>query len=362
MNIRSETMLATSHSWSITMRNLLLQFQAQKHKLYLKSINGTDQIPSKLMARINRDIQIPDLDICYTMPKNFPIRFKPKSILKIAIYNYESSELPSLWKNSINYLDYVLPSSNFSKEIFLKAGWSEKKCIVIPHGINKEDFLKNDVYKLKTKKKFKFLNISIPHYRKNIDLLIDTYYSTFSGQDDVCLVLKTKLSLSAKPYDFEINIRNTIQDLKEKYKNKVGGIPEIEVIEDYLLDIIPLYKSCDVLINTSSSEGFGLPLLEGLAAGNLVIAPNCSGQIDFLNEKNSLLIDVKEMIATKKYQYWVPTINAKTYIPIKESISEQMLKAFNQKEYLLEEFEKEKNKTLKEFTWKNAADKILALV
>lgn len=363
LKIRSHTMLGTHHSWAVVMRNLLLNFKDMGHELFISSTNGESLIPPALSERLNKKIKDPDIDICYTMPRNFPARFKKGSRIKMAIYNYETDKVPKDWLKSLDHLDYVLPSSNFSKEVFVNSGWPEEKCIVIPHGINLSEYTSDKKYKLGNSKTFRFLNISIPHYRKNIDLLVDAYYSAFSADDDVCLVLKTKLDMpkSRKPFRFEADVSEQIKDMMDKHKSKAHGLPQIEVIRERLPSMAPLYKSCDVLISASSSEGFGMPLLEGLAAGNLIISPRCTGQLDFLNDSNSLLVDVKEIDAGIKYQYWIPTEGAKTYLPIKDSLSQAMITAFKNKDTLLEEFEEETIRVVNEFTWDNAAKKILAI-
>jgi glycosyltransferase involved in cell wall biosynthesis len=314
------------------------------------------------MPRIGRDIAIPDIDICYTLPRNFKDRFSKKSKLKLAIYNYESTILPRMWVGDIKYVDYALPSSNFSKEVFVNSGWPESKCKVIPHGIvrtSPEEYAKIEPHKLKTTKKFKFLNVSIPHHRKNIDLLVDCYYRAFSGQDDVTLVLKT--SLEKPKQRFEADVTQIIKDAQKKHANRPGGLPHIEIIQSRIPDMNALYKACDAVISTTSSEGFGLPLLEALDVGKLVIAPRCTGQMDFLNINNSLLVDVKEIDAGSKYQYWIESPGAKIYLPLADSIIEAMVKAYNYSPVILQTFKPEMERVCQEFTWENAANKILEL-
>jgi len=344
------------------MRNLLLQFQKQNHKLFLLSTNGKNLLQRELLNRLDRKIATPDIDICYTLPRNFKSRFKKGSRLKMAIYNYETEFIPKKWVNEIRRIDYALPSSNFSKEVFVNSGWPDKKCVVIPHGINPEDYLIEDKLELHSSRSFKFLNISIPHYRKNIDVLLDAYYSAFSNEDDVVLVLKTKLEVpNRKLYRFEVDVKKQIMQMQKKHMHRPGGLPVVEVIQDRLPSMVPLYNACDVVVSATSTEGFGMPLLEGLAAGNLVIAPRCTGQLDFLNDKNSLLADVKMISAGTKYQYWEPTKGAKTYLPIVDSLSDAMLNAYNNRDDLLSRFKPESDRICKEFTWENAAKKILDL-
>ena len=361
LSIRSQSMLGTHHSWAITMRNLLTEFQEKGHKLYLHTTNGKDFIPENLSSRLGRDLAIPDIDICYTLPRNFKERFAKKSKLKLAIYNYETSAFPKMWQGDIRYVDYVLPSSNFSKEVFVNGGWPEEKCIVVPHGIHPitpERFNSVEPFKLQNTKRVKFLNVSIPHRRKNIDLLIEAYYRTFSNQDDVCLVIKT--SLEKPKNSFEVDVSEIIRNAQKRHANRPGGLPQMELVTARVPDMLSLYKACGILISTTSSEGFGLPLLEALDAGRLVIAPKCTGQLDFLNEQNSILVNAKEIDA-KGYQYWMDSDGAKTYLPVIDDVCNAMMVAYNAGPEVLHTFKPEMERVCKEFTWSNAAEKILRM-
>lgn len=360
LDIRVQSMLGTSHSWSVTMRSLIEEFHKLGHSMYLESINGYEMFPLS-WAKMKRATESPDLDISYTLPRNFKDRFAKSSKVKMAVYNYETSVLPKVWSDSYKYVDYILPSSEFSKKVFVEAGWPEDKCIVIPHGIKPSNFeVKHGVKNLKTKKRFKFLNVSIPHYRKNIFTLMDAYYSEFSDKDDVCMVLKT--SLSKPKYKFECNVIKEIVKAQKKHRKKKANLPQIEVITHKYDSIIPLYNSCDCLVSATSSEGFGLPLLEGLAAGMLVVAPHCTGQADFLNENNSIKVLSNEVPAPSRYQYWRPSPGAKMYMPEVGSLMEGMRRAYENKADLLKSFDLETKSTLEKYTWTSAANKILSLL
>ena len=352
-------MLGTSHSWSVTMRSLVEEFSKLGSNLYIDSINGYDMVPLE-WHKMKRQIDNPDIDICYTLPRNFKDRFADNSKLKLAIYNYETSVLPAVWKDSVKHIDIALPSSQFSKKVFVDAGWPEEKCVVVPHGIRPNDYLDNRrVKNIKTKKRFKFLNVSIPHYRKNIGLVVDAYYSEFTDKDDVCLILKT--SLSKPKYKFECNVMKEILKVQKKHGRVKRYLPQVEVIKEKYDSIIPLYNSCDCLVSASSSEGFGLPLLEAMAAGMLVAAPQVTGQADFLNEENSLKVEALEVDAPDRYQYWKPSRGSKTFMPDIDSLRLSMRTAYEKKNSLLAGFDPEIKRTLNQFTWENAAKQVLSL-
>src|SRR5262249_20092370 len=49
--------------------------------------------------------------------------------------------------------------------------------------------------------------------------------------------------------------------------------------------------ACDCYVSLHRSEGFGLTLAEAMAIGKPVIGTGYSGNLDFMNDKNSFLVD-----------------------------------------------------------------------
>ena len=146
LKIRSHSMFATAHSWAVTMRSIFYEFEKNNCRLFVKSTNGDNLFPDEWLKYTLLDFDDADIDICYTLPRNFNRRFKASSLKKMAIYNYESSIMPKDWSDNYKHLDYILPSSNFSKNILLENGWPEEKCIVIPHGIIAEAFENKKIF------------------------------------------------------------------------------------------------------------------------------------------------------------------------------------------------------------------------
>ena len=131
-------------------------------------------------------------------------------------------------------------------------------------------------------KSFKFLHISSCFPRKGADILLKAYMNSFSGDDDVSLIIKT----FQNPHN---EIRRWIQEAKEGIKNP----PHIHLIMEDLPDSVikALYKQCDVLVAPSRAEGFGLPLAEAMLSGCSVITTGWGGQLDFCNRDTAWLID-----------------------------------------------------------------------
>lgn len=309
------------------------------------------------------------LDVTYTVPINFPARFLPNSKHKAVIYNYETfPSWPQEWRKYYHIPDFFFPSSNFSAEIFVLNGVPAEKTFVIPHGVDTRVF-NPDVppVKLKTKKKIKFLSVVAPHYRKNIDTMLEAYCRAFKKSDDVCFVLKTKVyKHSDGIYDatknpngrkgFEIVMGDVFKQLYKKYGK---NIPEIELIDGHLESLGGLYTACDIFITTTGSEGFGLPFLEALASDKLIIAPKYSGHLDFLNDNNSLLINTPLRRVRSGDQYWTHDPNSWIGQPNLNHTAELMRKAYKEYDVLLNKFKPEMDKTVKRLSWENAAQQII---
>ena len=351
-------------SWAFTIHYLARGFQKLGHELYLNTTNGIKGVP-KEWYKIFRECPDPDIDICYTLPQNYPHRFSgvvagtKRAKLRLGIFNYESSILPQGWAEYARYVDYLLPSSEYVRDIFLRAGIPDSKIVVMPLGID-FDALNAPVdegFEFNTNKKFKLLNISIPHARKNIPQLVDAYFEEFSADDDICLIVKT--TVTGVKEAFEIDVQAAVNAIKEKYAGK--NLPELILLEHRFNNMATIYKKTDALINVAASEGFGLPLLEAMACGKLVAAPRYGGVLDFLDKDNSLLIDTIEVKAPPEYQYWYATPGATVGLPTKESMRATMRNLYENHEALHKRFDKSMENTVKKYTWDNSVKIILDL-
>lgn len=355
MNIRMKTMMGTHHSWSVVARSLALSFLQLNNNIYLESINGMENIEGDLLEYFDLKIFSPDIDLAYTMPKNFKKRFLTKSKAKMAIYNYDSDIVPKEWLGTDKYVDFVLPSSNYSKEIFLRSGWNKDKLFVIPHGLFLDDFNDNNTCEDIDDKYFNFLNISIPHHRKNLDLLVLAYYLEFQNNENVCLNIKTEIK--NPKYYFEINFLDTLKEISRKFSGV--KLPKINILTKKYDSIIPLYNSSDCYISTTSFEGFGMTMLEAMCSKTLVVAPHQTGQRDFLNKNNSIDIGGSFEPSPKEYQYWASSVGSKTFFPNIDSIRMGMRLAYESN--FNSKVDMAYNDSLN-YTWSNAAKKIMDLV
>ena len=349
LKIRAHGMFGATHSWSHTVRSILFEFYKMGHELFITSTDGYGFAQKEMSGCFGREVDNADIDICYTLPKNFKQWFNPTSKLKLAIFNWESTGVPTEWLSFLKDVDYVLPSSTAVRDIFISNGWPAEKLVTIPLGVDWGLFSNAEPLKIDGLNSFKFLNISIPHNRKNLDILFDAYYSEFKSTDDVSLIVKS--SFDVPKNKFECNLSEIILNAQKKHNKRLS--PKVHILTERFKHIAPLYKASDCLVSASSFEGFGLPMLEAFAAKIQVIAPRVSGQLDFLNEENSFLISVDKIKAGEKYQYWKPRDDSYTFLPRVDELASSMRSVFsgNKKEY---------DKSLVDkFSWENSAKSII---
>lgn len=373
MYIRCQTWGKPGLSWPIVMDELTHAAEQAGDDVYLTSTNGCSGMRywSDEKSKRKREELAPvfetgfDLDITYTLPTNFSRRFLANSRVKAALYNYESSVMPVKWKKYYDLVDLICPSSSYVADIFRENGVPEEKIKVIPLGVDLDVFQpQGESYPIETEKTFKFLCVSEPHYRKQLPLLLDTYCQTFTNQDDVCLILKTKLfnkqNIKSK-LSIEIDLRTTLQALQSRYGDK---IPEIKLVDYYIEDIASLYRAADAFVLMTASEGWGMPYLEALATGTPVIAPNFGGQLEFLNSDNAILVKSDTRIALPQEQYWMkrPPKDAIVGMPDVQDYSNAMRSVFNNKEAIKTKYYDAGLETAEKFTWANALREIKNLL
>ena len=368
--------LAKNHSWSIVAQNLSRTFIKMGHHVDLFSTNGTTHFPDDLQPYLKGFVEdgapVPqetyeklvasklernyDMQLSYTALKNFPGYFVRGDKNRFGIWNYETTVLPKAFAKCSRSVDKVLPSSQFSKKIFADNGIPEDHQVVVPHGIHLDRFQSLGKYPLRTTKKYKILcNIAQPHHRKNIPGLLKAFGEAFTKDDDVCLILKVSRKSPQPGHDVPFN--DIFNAWKASYKNHA----EVEIIDKFIVDIETLYNSCDIVWTMTHAECFWMPGLEGFAANKVVVAPRYGGQLDYMTDQNSVLIDGKEIRAIAQMQYWEPSPYAKVFEPDVQQCAIKLRDIVANYGDYLNAFSPKMREVLPEYTWDKAAEKIIGL-
>jgi glycosyltransferase involved in cell wall biosynthesis len=367
--------MGRNHSWSIVAQNLSREFIQMGHHVDLFSTNGVEHFPADLepnlkgfttqdhpvssdaMKKIFAQLEpVYDMQLSYTALPNFARYFGRGDRNRFGIWNYETTILPKAFAKFHQYVDKVLPSSRFSKKIFTDNGMPADKQVVVPHGIHLERFHNLGRFSLRTKKKYKILaNIAQPHLRKNIPGMLRAYGKAFTNKDDVCLVFK--VSRKSPQPGFDLNI----DDLMARWKKEFPQTPEVEIIDKFIPDIETLYNACDVVYTMSHAECFWIPGLEGFAANKIVVAPRYGGQLDYMNDENSILVDGKTIRADHRMQYWEPSPYAEVFEPDVDQAASKLKDLIANYDDYMKKFSPNMKEVAEKHSWSAAAQKIIDL-
>lgn len=211
----------------------------------------------------------------------------------------ESTELPISYYKAFTNLDEIWTCSEFCKQVLKEH--TEKPVTVIPHYATLFESTINE----NTPPVFLVaLNGHSRMLRKLPSLAIQAIK-----------MVSPKAKLVLKLLNVQ---RNTTQWLMREAQ----GL-QVELIEEELSadELTNLYRRIDIVVSTHASEGFGLHLLEAMAMGKRVVATNYGGNVDFMKEDNSFLVDYSLDRTTDDYfkGYWA--------VPSLRSAAEQVARA-----------------------------------
>lgn len=207
---------------------------------------------------------------------------------------FETARIPSSWVERCNQMDEIWVPSRFNERTFRQSGVESDRLRVLPEGVDTELFRPGvEPLALDGRRRFTFLSIFDWQDRKAPEILLEAYASEFRPDEDVALMLKVTthnqpgLDVEALVLDF----------LESALGRSLEQLPPILLLSGMVpRPLLPrLYAAADAFVLPTRGEGWGRPLAEALACELPVIATRWGGQLDFLHDGNSFLIDVERV-------------------------------------------------------------------
>jgi glycosyltransferase involved in cell wall biosynthesis len=203
-----------------------------------------------------------------------------RGAVSAAITMHELDHLPEEkrdWPQILNQLDLVITPSEWNREMWLREG-VRTPITVIPLGIDAEHYFPV------TGRRCTFLcvheNLGGETSREDWRNTLRAYYSAFTSQDEVRLLIKT---WKWKPERFHAARLEVLAELGVQE----SAAPAIEVIDDVLSaeQLRNLYQRAWLLLKNANREGWSMPCTEAVACGTSVAATRIQPLLAHLPEQ-----------------------------------------------------------------------------
>jgi glycosyltransferase involved in cell wall biosynthesis len=215
------------------------------------------------------------------------IRTLPRDVFQnkylIAFWYWELQQFPQKWFWLFNAVNEIWVASRFIQESLSKVSpvpvvYMPLPITVVVTNVTRDAFnLPPDRYIFL----FSF-NPASSIGRKNPFGLIEAFKRAF-GSPKSGPLLVVKMQKIEPRYG-----RNVVVELQEAISSVGGQL----IVEDFSRQqMYDLINVSDCYVSLHRAEGLGLGMAEAMALGKPVIATNYSGNIDFMNDQNSYLVD-----------------------------------------------------------------------
>ena len=334
------------------------------------------------LAKPNWQQQKPDIWMQITIPNEFQPVGKYNIGLTAGI---EATACKPEWVEGMNRMDLNLVSSEFSKVNFENMIYEKKNSqtqqtmgqikLIKPiktvfEGVNLDIYktLKsNEIKNINLKEideQFCFLfvghwmNGDLGHDRKNVGLLVKSFYETFKDKRGPKPALILKASTGVSSYISRDQILNKIKEIRKNIKS--SNLPNIYLLSGEFSDqeMNELYNHPKVkaMLSLTKGEGFGRPLLEFGLTGKPIMASGWSGHMDFLNpEYTSLLPGTLEPVHASAANAWLIK-EAKWFKVSEPHVGTTLKNLYKHYKKFLERSKKQKHFAKTNFSWENMRD------
>ncbi|HME51977.1 MAG TPA: glycosyltransferase [Candidatus Lokiarchaeia archaeon] len=212
----------------------------------------------------------------------------------------EFDRISTEWADILSRARLVLAQSTFCTSIFSEAIGNSANVHVIPYIIPQQYVPGCEFIRLFPEDVFIFGSVFEWVPRKVPERTIQAFTEEFDRDESVRLVLKT-----SHPDGLD-----TVQLVKE-----ISTDERIVTITDDFPDLAAFYRGLDTYISCTAGEGYGQTLAEAMACGIPAIASRNGGNLDFMNDDNSYLVDVEDWslaftLDGEDYRWRLPKIEA----------------------------------------------------
>ena len=266
----------------------------------------SEAIVSDADSVIARDLELPELDreiVVTNFSVTTPIEqfWRPGRLEDVMVFRtmFETDGLPKNAVSTMNLVDEIWVATKFNATTFKEAGVTSP-IQVVRGGIDRS-WVKRSA-PIYSGEVTRFLSIFDWQSRKGWKYLIEAWAAAFTNDDLVELTLKVsrfgvgESSSERQRLALELDqeIDSHLQSLGLNRQDMATFLLDTRPLSDS--EFFNIYQESDVFVLPSCGEGWGRPYMQAMAAGMPTIATNWSGQTEFMNKRNALLVDVADLV------------------------------------------------------------------
>ena len=238
---------------------------------------------ARQLARARRD---PVVAVHHCIPSS-TVRTVERAV-NVARTMYETDRIPAKWVPQLLERDEIWVPARHNVESFRASGIPESKLRVVG-GTLDFDLFAPDAEPLPIDRRdgeIVFLSAFDFSERKGWRTLLRAWAAAFHPRDPVRLVLRAGSFKHGEQY-----VRDRIDAFLRA--EALGAVAPIVVMTETLApeDLPRLYAASDAFVMPSRGEGWGRPLMEAMAMGLPTIASRWSGNLAFMRDETSWLVD-----------------------------------------------------------------------
>lgn len=345
-------------------RNMVLRLDENKFQIKITAVGSQNDIMgilddatrTKLDELMLRE-ELPNPVNIDWVPNNY-IEKHQKAVANIARTMFETDRLPQDRVEICNYMDEIWVPAQFNVNTFAEAGVKPEKLFIIPNGVDPAKYsLNTDRMDWPQKKEFNFLSVFEWTDRKGWDILLKAYFLEFKKNEDVALVLK----VNVPGFTSIETINRQTQECIHSLGLSPEQVPRLLFIFNRFYptqELIALYKSCNAFVLPSRGEGWGLPYMEAMACGLPTIGTRWSGQLEFMDDENSYLINTEGLEEIPETTD-IPEFRGHRWPkPSIEHTRVLMREVYENRDKAREKGRKARQEVLEKWSWRSAAEKV----
>lgn len=228
----------------------------------------------------------------------------PSAAYNIIYPQWELSIYPNEWAKKLNRFDEIWAPSRFVFGCISKAVSKPVFHMPLSTDVALTSFLGRRHFELPENAYLFLFYFDFRSYvsRKNPFAVLEAFKEVCAARPGADMKLVIKLNHPSGPSPREVDYLRFMRTIEQcRYGERVIIINKVMTDNE----IKNLVRCCDCFISLHRSEGYGRGMAEAMYFSKPVIATGYSGNMDFMNESNSLLITFKLIdVKDGEYPFW----------------------------------------------------------